>query len=112
MANKKKVSPKKKKIDVHIDKAIESVIPKFLEHKRKDCLDMRAAFDSNDYDSVRVNGHKIRGSGGSYGFAKMSEIGEQIELAVIKLQESVEQINSGIEELSEYLDKVNVIYDG
>ena len=52
----------------------------------------------------------MKGAGGGYGFDYISEIGVAIEVAA--KEKNTEDIRNWVNELSAYLEKVEVVYDG
>lgn len=40
---------------------------------------LKLAFERSDYDSMRIFGHRLKGSGAAYGIPVLSEIGSVIE---------------------------------
>ena len=109
--DKKKSTSRRKKIEVRVDKGIANIVPEFLEHRRQDCKDMLDGLKAKNYEAVCLLGHNMRGSGGSYGFKRISELGEEIESLVIDIQKQSEQIEEAIDELSDYLEEINVVYE-
>jgi CheY-like chemotaxis protein/HPt (histidine-containing phosphotransfer) domain-containing protein len=65
----------------HIDQEIRQRRPKFLEYRRKDLGAMRQAADQQDYEAIRIMGHRIKGLAGSYGFHDIGALGHQLEQA-------------------------------
>jgi HPt (histidine-containing phosphotransfer) domain-containing protein len=57
--------------------------------------------ERQDYATVRLVGHQIAGTGASFGFERLSELGSELE----GLAESGEpaRLSAGIEELARYL---------
>ncbi|MCP4180492.1 MAG: Hpt domain-containing protein [bacterium] len=99
------------KIDVCIDKDLEILIPEFLDNRKEDISTLRKEIELIDTDSIRILGHNMRGLGGSYGFDHISEFGERIENAALALKDNVAIIEESSKLLSEYLEKINVIYE-
>ena len=108
---KKSSTSRRRKIEVRVDKGIANIVPEFLEHRRQDCKDMLDALNTKNYEMVCLLSHNMRGSGGSYGFKRISELGEGIENLVLDIQKQTEQIEEEIEELSYYLEEINVVYE-
>lgn len=96
------------RIVVHIDADLEDLIPGYLENRQKDIKNMKNALVKGDYDTVRILGHSMKGSGGGYGFDEISEIGKLIEESA--KQKDDEAIRKLIERLSNYLERINIIY--
>lgn len=96
------------KIIVHIDAELEELIPGFFQNRRKDMKSMLTALEIGDYETIRILGHSMKGSGGGYGFDTISDIGHAIEQAATDRKS--EEIKKRIHELSSYLEIVEVIY--
>ena len=98
----------KNKFTVTIDPDLEPLIPGFLENRQKDVQALTEALNSQAYDTVRSIGHSLKGVGGGYGFAEISEIGAGLEAAA-KSQDPAD-IQAKIDSLQEYLANVEVVY--
>ncbi|HHT9136727.1 MAG TPA: Hpt domain-containing protein [Candidatus Wunengus sp. YC60] len=99
----------KEKIVVHIDPDLKNLIPGFLQHKRDDIKTILEALAKNDYETVRVLGHSMKGAGAGYGFDAISTIGLSIEQAA-KGKNSLE-IQKQVDKLTTYLGCVEIIYE-
>ncbi|MBF0428718.1 MAG: Hpt domain-containing protein [Magnetococcales bacterium] len=98
------------KITVHIDEDLAEIVPGYLFNRRKDVdQQLPQALASGDFQTLRILGHRMKGSGAGYGFEGVSEIGRAIEEAA-KL-ENRDGITQGIADLANYLDHLDVIYD-
>jgi HPt (histidine-containing phosphotransfer) domain-containing protein len=96
------------KITVTIDPDLEDLIPEFLDLTRKDIGSIRDAAAKADLETVRRLGHTLKGSGGGYGFDKISELGAKIEqLAKAGQTDAVAPL---VAELQDYLDRVEIVY--
>ncbi|MCX7716419.1 MAG: Hpt domain-containing protein [Endomicrobia bacterium] len=67
------------KIIVYVDPEIKEFIPEFLENRKKDIKDMLSLLTKNDFENIRVIGHKMKGSGKLYGFYEISQTGQHLE---------------------------------
>lgn len=94
---------------IHVDPELADLIPGFLDNRRKDVAAMRAALERNDYETIRVLGHSMKGAGGGYGFDGITEIGASLEQAAKRAD--AEESRKWVDELSRYLDRVEVVYD-
>ncbi|MBI5214051.1 MAG: Hpt domain-containing protein, partial [Nitrospirae bacterium] len=88
---------------------LEDLIPGFLQNRREDVKSMLAAIDNGDYETIRILGHSIKGTGGGYGFDTISDIGHSVEQAA--KDKNPEEIRIKINELSAYLDRVEVVFE-
>ena len=71
---------------------------------------MRSILDAlgrSDYETIRELSHKMNGTGSSYGFSRITQLGAAMESAA-KEQNSAE-IRSRIMDLSRYLDTVKIV---
>ncbi|MEI7816500.1 MAG: Hpt domain-containing protein [Desulfuromonadales bacterium] len=95
-------------IVVEVDIEVQSIVPEFLDNRRKDCLLISSLLNGELFKEINTLGHRMKGAGGSYGFDDISEVGEAIEEAA--LIRDKETISNSIERLSNYLDRVVVKY--
>jgi len=96
------------KIVVIVDEDLQDLIPGYLENRLKDIEAIRAALAQGDYEAIRSIGHKLKGSGGGYGFDQITEIGRSMEDAA-KIGHG-EEILRQTETLKSYLERVEVVY--
>jgi HPt (histidine-containing phosphotransfer) domain-containing protein len=89
---------------VTVESWLKPVIPAYLEKRRADVQKLRVALEQSDYSTVRTLGHQMAGSGGGYGFAQLTKIGEMLEESA--LAEDAARIRDGIGELDRYLMNV------
>lgn len=96
------------RIPMLADARLRPLIPGYLENRRKDVNAILMALESSNYEAVRATGHKISGTGGGYGFPRISEIGSQLEHAA--LEQNAAQIHALTAELLKFVDHVEVAY--
>jgi len=94
------------KIRVRVDPDLADLIPGFLDNRRKDLATIQEALDRNDFETVRVLGHSMKGAGGGYGFDAITDIGAALEEAAKDRQP--DGIRRGLRDLADYLDRVEV----
>jgi len=95
------------RILVHADARLRALIPEYLESRRVDVRTILDALARVDYETIRQLGHKMSGSGGGFGFPKITEIGKALESA--GREHDVLKIRLRAAELSTYLDQVEVV---
>ena len=93
----------------YVDTDLRELIPGFLDDRRNDTTTMSGAVEEGDFETVRVLGHELKGSGGGYGFDAITDIGQSLELAA-KDQDKTE-IWKLVQELANYLERVEVVYE-
>jgi len=97
------------KITVSIDQDLEDLIPGFLTNRGEDVKKLRSAFTDGNAEELRSIGHSLKGVGGGYGFARISEIGADIESAA-KIND-LKSIDELIDMMADYLDRLDIIYE-
>lgn len=93
---------------IQVDLGLKDLIPEYLENRRKDILTIRDAMSHNDFDTITQLAHKFKGSGGGYGFTRLSELGRKIEKDSDKKDAS--SIQKSIADLEYYLNHIEVVY--
>lgn len=83
------------------------LIGKYLENRRDDIGKLTKALADSDFDTIRVTGHNLYGSGAAYGLDDISWIGASIEVAADS--KDVSGIERSIEELGLFLKKLKVL---
>ncbi len=91
------------------DDALKKLMPKFLNTTRENSGKILEAVEDKNFDTVKLLGHRMKGNGKSYGFAKISEIGQTLEEAAIS--ENVDVIHQQVTDLQSYLDQVQNTLD-
>lgn len=97
-----------KKIVVYIDKDLEDIVPMFLDAISENIAELNDALSKDNFEQIARVGHNMKGSGGGYGFDKISIIGSQIEQA--GKNRNKEPIPGLLSELSDYMQRVEIIY--
>ncbi len=79
-------------------------VPTFLQNRRNDVIVMLEALDQGDLASAERLGHNMRGTGASYGFQAITDIGLAIEEEAGK--RDVDATRHWVDELATYLGRV------
>ncbi|MDH3347018.1 MAG: Hpt domain-containing protein [Desulfobulbaceae bacterium] len=95
-------------ITVQVDEDLSDLIPGYLKKQFDDTVKMRGALAAGDYETIRVIGHGMKGTGAGYGFNEISSLGSKIEQAAEGKTEK--SISSYISMLLDYLSRINVVY--
>ena len=77
-------------------------IPVFLQHRAEDAIALLSALARGDFESVERIGHSMKGSGASFGFQAISDIGAALEKAAWAVDERAARLQ--VAELSAYLE--------
>jgi CheY-like chemotaxis protein/HPt (histidine-containing phosphotransfer) domain-containing protein len=95
------------KSTVKIDKDLQGLVPGYLQNRREDIRALYSALERVDYESIRVLGHRMKGSGGAYGFDTITEIGKRLEMAAGN--QDLAAMRESIQELSQYLSSLSIV---
>jgi PAS domain S-box-containing protein len=79
-------------------------IPVFLQDRRQDVTTMLDALARSDFQTVERLGHDIKGTGASFGFQAVTDIGAALEQEARSAD--ADATRQWVGELSEYLDRV------
>jgi HPt (histidine-containing phosphotransfer) domain-containing protein len=93
---------------VTVEAELAAIMPRYFELQRADLAAVAAAVASGEPEVVRIFGHRLKGTGASYGFARLSELGAAIEAAA--LADDLEGAAVLADEVGRYLDAVRVVY--
>jgi HPt (histidine-containing phosphotransfer) domain-containing protein len=94
---------------VTVAKDLADLIPVFMRNRHKELDSLKLALASGDYEQLRQLGHRMKGVGNSYGFARVSTFGKLIEDGARSRDN--EGLEARIAEYGEYLSKVQVVYE-
>ena len=96
------------KIVVTIDPDLEDLVAGYLENRRKDVASLKTAQGKGDFETSRIPGHSMKGSGGGYGFDRITELGAALEQA--SKEQNAAALTALTDELSDYLARLEVVY--
>jgi len=82
-------------------------VPAYLQNCRLNVIVMLDALDRVDFETVTSLGHQMQGSGGSFGFQAITDIGAALQQAGESADDDVSR--KWVRELSDYLDGVATI---
>ena len=89
------------------DECILELIPDYLADRRNEVKVLLDAVMQKDFETLQSLGHKMKGSGGGYGFDPITVIGGKLEAAA-KAQD-LPAIEQEIADLRDYLERVEVV---
>lgn len=79
---------------------------RYLRRRRDDVTSLGKALAENDFDSIRIAGHNMYGSGAAYGFGQITVIGRCLETAAA--EGSSAEIRLLIVELEKFLARQHI----
>ena len=94
---------------VTVPRDLEDLIPVFMSNRKKELDALRIALAAADFEQLRQLGHRMRGVGNSYGFERVSLLGERIEDGARSGDRIA--IESCIAEYRDYLARVQISYE-
>src|SRR5258708_29357833 len=94
---------------VVVAKDLEDLIPVFMGNRKKELEALRVALAAGDFEQLRQLGHRMKGVGNSYGFARISDFGKHVEDGARNGDRA--SLEATILSYSEYLAKVQVAYE-
>jgi HPt (histidine-containing phosphotransfer) domain-containing protein len=97
------------RILVAIDRDMENLIPEYLENRLKDIEAIRVALAQENYCEIQPTGHKMKVSGGGYGFNAATDIGRILEQAA--KDQNAEMIADAVANLHQYLQNFEIVYE-
>jgi len=97
------------KIVVYADPDFADEIPWYLGQVKEYVEIIETALEKADFETIRDAGHRMKGSGESFGFDAVSEMGKSLEQAA--KEKNADRIEKTVKELSEYIEEVEVIYE-
>ncbi len=88
---------------IAMEPTVARLAPRYLKNMRKEFLTLEAAQDAEDYATVQRIGHNLRGTGGSFGFPRITDLGTILEQAA--KDRSLPEIRSASATLGVYLEE-------
>ena len=96
-------------IIVTVAKDLEDLIPTFMKNRGKELQTLRGALAGGDLEQLRQIGHRMKGVGTSYGFEKVSLLGQRIEDRAKAGDRAT--LEASIGEYADYLASVEIVYE-
>lgn len=94
---------------VIVDEDIKELIPGFLRNRESDIKKLTEALEEEDFETIRIIGHSMKGFGSGYGFRFVSEIGAVLEIAGKELDRKTAE--KSIQRLREYFKNIEIRYE-
>ncbi|WP_319582439.1 Hpt domain-containing protein [uncultured Pseudodesulfovibrio sp.] len=95
---------------VTVDPELAPIMDRYLELRRAGLTVLRAAIETGDLPTVIRQGHVLRGSGGSYGLTRLTQLGGAIEDA--GRRGDVDEAARLAKAVEEFIDNVDISYQG
>jgi HPt (histidine-containing phosphotransfer) domain-containing protein len=96
------------KLIVKVDEDLEEIMPRYLEIRHKELGELEEAIKAENFDQIRMLGHKLKGTGSSYGFEELTRLGSLIEnKACDKIMAEVPECTAKVRS---YLENIEIEY--
>lgn len=92
----------------YVDQDLKVLIPQFMENREEEIEELKVMLEEKNFSEIKNLGHAIKGTGGGYGFDKITDLGLEIEEAAKR--EDKADLKDLILELEEYIENVEIIY--
>ena len=83
------------------------LVGKYLDKRKDDIGKLTQALADSDFETIRVTGHNLYGSGSAYGLDPISCIGATIENAADS--KDVSEIEQSIDALQQFLHRLKIL---
>lgn len=97
------------KFQVTVDPELEAIIPRYMEIRFEELAQLEQAIADEDGETARMLGHKLKGTGASYGFEKLTELGAAIEISA--KDNDLATARDLAVEVRSYIENVEVVYE-
>jgi HPt (histidine-containing phosphotransfer) domain-containing protein len=100
------IQPNDEPIVVQADPVLKRLLPRFLARRRQDVRLITQDLERDDFSALEQLGHNLKGTGRSYRFDGISEIGAALEQA--SRRHDAAAIRRQAANLAEYLRRVRI----
>ena len=96
-------------MEVRVPSMLRDLVPWYLTHSTETLFEMERAVAAQDFASVQLAAHGLKGSGGSYGMSHLTELAAAVENAA--RSSDTARMSKGIAAMKEYLASVDLVFD-
>lgn len=82
---------------------LADMIPGYLEGRRREAVSMSNSLMAGRFEDIRAMAHRLKGTGGTYGFPRLTSIGARLEIAAER--ERFEDVARAIDALHDELSR-------
>jgi signal transduction histidine kinase/DNA-binding NarL/FixJ family response regulator len=99
-------APASGRIRIPVEAGMEDLVPGYLDKRRAEIAKYRQALIEEDFETIRMLGHKLKGTGVGYGFEELTSLGGQIEKAAAGRDAA--WVRMGVDALASYVENVEL----
>ncbi len=85
------------------DPEFQELIQQYIDYLKETLPELKANIEKRDFPALRKYGHNMKGSGGGYGFANLTELGKKMEAAA--LAEDINKYQDYVRQLEDFLNQ-------
>ncbi|TAE26778.1 MAG: Hpt domain-containing protein [Candidatus Kapaibacterium sp.] len=89
-----------------VSRDLEPLLERYFSNRKKDIATIKELLESGKFEEIRNIGHTMKGTGASYGFQYITEIGKSFENAA-KESDGI-SIEGQLYELEQYINTVKI----
>ncbi len=97
-----------KKLIVPVEARFGTILPDFLATGLEDLKSMVMVLEQGDYETIRIFGHGMKGTGGIFGLDPITDMGNSLEKAANN--KNSEEIGTLLRDFLTYLEQLEVVY--
>jgi HPt (histidine-containing phosphotransfer) domain-containing protein len=97
------------RIEVRVAGELGALVARYIANRKTQLVELDAALNNRDFETLRSVGHVLKGSGGGFGFADISRIGDAIERAATNGE--FETLQKELAALKRYLECVHIVFE-
>jgi HPt (histidine-containing phosphotransfer) domain-containing protein len=64
---------------MNISEVVQQLLPTYIAARREEVGKMMQLLAASDFERLKILGHSLKGSGASFGFPELTNIGRQLE---------------------------------
>jgi len=96
------------RFQVIVDPELKSILPRYMELRWEELELLEHAIQVDDAEIIRMLGHKLKGTGSSYGFHALTQLGAAIEIT--GKSGNLDETKKLSAQLRDYLENVDIVY--
>ncbi len=96
------------RIVIQVDEDLEAIMPRYLEIRHKELTELEAAVNQKDFETIRLLGHRLKGTGASYGLEELTKLGTMIEDTA--MEKEMGEIPEHTSRIRYFLDHLDIKY--